>query len=159
MWTLQRPRTSRLRRRLANPYHLRRRQQQDRPYPGNSRSTTSRHCQRHRSLHAGILSDRRALYINLGTTLLPRWTPFTNAMHRAAEALDRTFTKAYHHQAWSPQLIERGLVLKNWKIVLAGSLRKCGMSAIYVGLTLVHHAENHNKLQRTRRLPSRTHRY
>jgi hypothetical protein len=49
-------------------------------------------------------------------------TTFNNDMHRTEEALDRTLNKAmlyaekqtdrwHHHQAWSPQLIERGLVL------------------------------------------------
>ncbi len=76
--------------------------------------------------------------MRLGTTI-----PFTNAMHRTAEALDRTLTKAmpyaekqtdprHHHQAWSPQLIERGLVLKYWRTVLSGRLRKCDMSAILI---------------------------
>ncbi len=132
-------------------------------------------------LHAGILSDHRALYVDFDTKLLLRgtlttippsaarllkstdpksvdvyirklteqlehhrhteclarlmrlgtYTFFTNAMHRTAEALDRTLTKAmlyaekqtdprHHHQAWSPQLIDRGLVLKYWRMFCQG---------------------------------------
>jgi hypothetical protein len=142
-------------------------------------------------LHAGILSDHRALYVDFDTELFLRGTlttippsaarllkstdpksvdiyieclteqldhhnlpqrlarlmclgtkiPFTNAMHRTAEELDSTLTKAmlyaekqtdprHHHQAWSPQLIQRGLVLKYWKTVLSSRLLKRNMSAI-----------------------------
>jgi exonuclease III len=142
-------------------------------------------------LHAGILSDHRALFVDFETTVLlngnlttippsatrllkstdPKsvdayihilteqlehhthtkrlarlmhqgtMSNFTIAMHRTSEGLDVTLTKGmlyaekqtdprHHHQAWSPQLIERGLELKYWKSTLSGRLRKCNMSAI-----------------------------